>query len=124
MKKYKEIESEKELLQVIESNDIISTFAFQNLDFGTVENIIGNKTFIDCIFLGCKIPENLNSKISKDCLVFPNIEAPYNPFINCLYTPETLFANYEYGNPESYEKTLDKIVYNHYIETGKLAVNA
>ena len=122
MIKYKEIESEKELLQVIESsNGGISTYAFQNLDFNTVESLITDKVFLDCIFLGCKIPENLNSNISKDCLVFPNIEAPYNPFRNCLYTPESLFKNYEYGKPESYENTLDKVVYNHYIETGKEA---
>ncbi len=121
MKKYKEIESELELLKLIKNCDKIKSYAFQNLDFRTIENLVHNKVFLDCIFLGCVIPENLNSKISKDCLIFPNIEAPYNPFINSLYTPKTLFGNYEYGKPESYEKTLDKIVYNHYIKTGKAA---
>jgi predicted Rossmann-fold nucleotide-binding protein len=80
-----------------------------------------DKLFVDCIFLGCKIPEKLNSKISKDCLIFPMIDAPYNPFTNSLYTPDKLFSNYEYGKPESYENTFDKIVYNHYLETGKAA---
>jgi predicted Rossmann-fold nucleotide-binding protein len=119
--KYIEIESEKELLHLIENKSKISTCAFQNLDFHAVEKLMTNKLFVDCIFLGCKIPENMNSAISKDCLVFPNIDAPYNPFINTLYTPKTLFKNYEYGKPESYENTLDKIVYNHYMKTGKEA---
>lgn len=119
--KYIEIESEKELLKVIEKTSEINSYAFQNLDFFSVENIANKKSFTDCIFLGCKIPESLNNRISKDCLLFPIIEAPYNPFINSLYTPETLFDNYQIGNHDSYEKTTDKIIYNHFLETGKEA---
>ena len=46
---------------------------------------------------------------------------PYNAFINKLYSAKDLYDNYELGNPSSYEKTYDRIVYNHYLKTGKEA---
>ncbi len=79
------------------------------------------KTFIDCIFLGCNIPKSLDKEIIIESLVFPQIDAPFNPFKSSLYTIQSLFGNYQLGNPESYEKTQDKIIYNHYIKSGKEA---
>lgn len=119
--KYKEIETEQELLEVLKNNTNIKTLAFQSLDFFSVESVASKNTFTDCLFLGCKIPSSLDNQISKDCLIFPTVEATFNPYINSLYTKENLFNNYEIGNPESYENTLDKIVYNHYLKTGKEA---
>ncbi len=119
--KYKEIETEQELLEVLKNNTNIKTLAFQNLDFFSVESIASKNTFTDCLFLGCRIPTSLDKQISKDCLIFPIIEAKFNPYTSSLYTKESLFNNYEIGKPESYENTLDKIIYNHYLKTGKEA---
>ncbi|SDW94053.1 Predicted Rossmann fold nucleotide-binding protein [Lutibacter oricola] len=118
---YKEIDSNEDLLNVLKLETELSYYAFQNIDFNNVLNKTKNLSFYNCIFLGCTIPEHINTKVSEDCLIFPQIKAPFNPFINSLYTKETLYTNYKVGVPESYEKTLDKIVYNHFIEHGKEA---
>ena len=121
--KYKEIDSNKDLIEAIETQQELSFHAFQNIDFNHISSTVTNLSFYNCIFLGCTIPENFTTKISENCLIFPQINAPFNPFINSLYTKEKLYGNYKLGNPESYEDTFDKIVYNHYTEQGKEAVD-
>ncbi len=119
--KYHEIESNQELLQILNKHTILKALAFQNLDFTNVPNLLTEKIFTDCIFLGCTIPQNILPQLNE-CLIFPTIkDVPYNTFKNSLYTSEDLFNNYTLGNPKSYEQTLDKVVYNHYLSTGKEA---
>lgn len=48
-------------------------------------------------------------------------DRPYNPFRKYLYTPLSLYDGYQLGEPTSYEKCFDSIVYQHYLETGKKA---
>lgn len=120
---YKEIDSNADLIKVLEFENELSYYAFQNIDFNTILGPVTNISFYNCIFLGCTIPEHINTNVSQDCLIFPQIEAPFNPFINSLYTKEILYNNYEIGVPESYEKTFDKVVYNHFIEQGKEALD-
>lgn len=119
---YIEVESQEDLIQVIKDTEIITYKAFQNLDFSNLDGLVKKRTFKKCLFLGCKLPKKVKAKI-KNSLIFPSIDVPFNSFINCLYTKETLFNNYELGNPASYENTLDKIVYNHYIKNGKEATD-
>ena len=118
---YKEIDSNIDLLKVLEFENELTYYAFQNIDFSNILNVSTNISFYNCIFLGCTIPDHINTKVSKDCLIFPQIKAPFNPFINSLYTKEILYNNYKVGLPESYELTLDKVVYNHFIKHGKEA---
>ena len=119
--KYKEIENIQELIQLLSESNQISGFAFQNIDFTLIEKLLSGKSFSNCIFLGCKMPENSNNFLDKDNLIFPILNTPYNPYIHTLYTKETLMNNYIIGEPESYEKSLDKIVYNNYLANGKEA---
>ena len=118
---YKEIDSNIDLLKVLEFENELTYYAFQNIDFSNILNVSTNISFYNCIFLGCTIPDHINTKVSKDCLIFPQIKAPFNPFINSLYTKEILYNNYKVGVPKSYELTLDKVVYNHFIKHGKEA---
>ncbi len=119
---YKEIESQASLLELLNKETHLTKFAFQNLDFKSVKKIAKTKTFSDCLFLGCTIPKSLEKLgIKEKCIVFPKLNMPYNAFINKLYTAKDLYDNYELGNPNSYEKTHDRIVYNHYLKTGKEA---
>ena len=118
---YIEIETQEKLSCIVANNNIISKFAFQDLDFSDFDNQINHKKFDDCIFLGCTIPSSILKIVSLNCLIFPEINVPYNPFINKLYSRNTLLGEYELGNPDSYEKTLDKVVYDHYISGGKEA---
>ncbi|MDA7915975.1 hypothetical protein N9B94_01925 [Verrucomicrobia bacterium] len=119
--KYKEIESETELRELLAGPDVIRRIAFQNLNFEKIENLASQKTYVDCIFLGCAIPESLYSKGVRECVVIPLIDVPFNTSVNSLYTKEILFGEYQLGDPSSYEKTLDKVIYNHYLKKGKEA---
>jgi len=117
---YKEIESQQELSALLITEDVVSHVAFQNVDFSEFVTEAANKEFIDCIFLGCNIPESLQPKIDKSW-IFPQMDVPYNAFINCLYTKESLYGSYQLGKPDSYEQTFDRLIYNHYLDTGKEA---
>jgi predicted Rossmann-fold nucleotide-binding protein len=119
--KYIEIESNDALIEILKNNKQIKHFAFQDIDFTKITGLTRDKTFEDCLFLGCTIPDYIHSDCFKNCLIFPKIDVPYNVFINHLYRRDELFGGYELGNPSSYENTLDKIIYNHYLQTGKEA---
>ncbi len=118
---YREIENEMELVELINNSSNISRIAFQSVDFRTVEELLDNITFVDCIFLGCKLPASFLGCLKNDNLIFPEINTPYNPYTSSLYTRDTLYGQYVLGEPESYQNTLDKIVYNHFLTTGKEA---
>lgn len=118
---YREIETETELREVLTGSEVMERLAFQNLDFENNEELAVQKTYLDCIFLGCAIPESLYSKGVGECVVVPLIDVPFNTSLSSLYSKETLFGEYQLGNPSSYERTLDKVIYDHYLEQGKEA---
>ena len=119
--KYLEIETIKELKKLLKNNKIINKKAFQNLDFRKVKEIAIDKFYDDCIFLGCKLPKSLSKKLTKNNLIFPMIETAFNPFINHLYNKDILFDKYQLEKPETQDKCLDTIIYNHYLENGKIS---
>lgn len=119
--RYREIENERGLIELLNSSFQFSQIAFQSVDFTTVDELLENKSFTDCIFLGCKLPDSFGKFLKNDNLIFPQINTPYNPYTSSLYTCDTLYGQYVLGEPESYENTLDRIVYNHYLATGKEA---
>jgi len=121
--KHTEIESEKELVELLNHSQIFSHIAFQSIDFLKHEDLLEGKSFEDCIFLGCQLPDSFGRNLKDNNLVFPMIDLPFNPYVNALYNKDTLYGEYECGNPESYEKTFDKRVYNHYLKGGKEAVD-
>ncbi|MDW8848920.1 hypothetical protein SD960_02355 [Flavobacterium sp. MMLR14_040] len=119
--KYREIENEEDLRILLSSANQISQMAFQNLNFTFTDSILENKQFSDCLFLGCKLPDTFGKFLLQDNLIFPETNTPYNSYLNSLYTKSSLLGGYALGDPDSYESTLDKIVYNHYITAGKEA---
>ncbi len=118
--KYKEIETPEALKQLLHNYDIIEYIAFQNLDFSGLEELLKGKTFKNCLFLGCKLPEVLFHSL-ENCFIFPRLDLPYNSYVNRLYTPEDLYKGYVIGQPESFLQTFDQIVYRHFLKTGKYA---
>ncbi|MFV0289992.1 MAG: LOG family protein [Mangrovibacterium sp.] len=121
--KYQEIETELELIELLQNFPLISNYAFQNVDFLKHESFLIGKKFEDCIFLGCQLPNSIGGILPKDNLVFPMIDIPFNPYLGNLYTRETLLGEYIEGKPESYENTLDKRIYNHFLKEGKIAID-
>ncbi len=116
---YIEIENQQDLEELLKTTNSFSKFAFQHLDFNTIE--IDHITFKDCIFLGCKIPNELVCQLYHTNFLFPEMGMPYNCYVNRLYTPIDLYENYSLGTPESYKDCLDAKVYKHFIATGKEA---
>lgn len=120
--KYAEIETQKELKHLFhKSGDIIDKVAFQDVDLTEFEEDVFRFYFSNCIFLGCKINDRIKQHIEDENYIFPKLDVPYNIYPNRLYDKDDLYGKYELGNPASYEQTFDKIVYNHFVETGKEA---
>jgi len=65
--------------------------------------------------------EHLLDYLQTDNFIFPILDAPYKVYPNKLYSRETLYNNYDFQKPATYRQTLDKLVYDHYIKTGKQA---
>lgn len=120
--KYQEVDSQSELSQLINSTNEINHCVFQGLDFRNIN--ITNHVFSDNIFLGCHVTLKLLDLHGLNNIFIPLLKGvPYNSFINKLYDKDSLLSGYELGNPESYNKSLDKKVYDHYIATGKESDN-
>jgi predicted Rossmann-fold nucleotide-binding protein len=120
--KYLEISNTEDLKRLLLSDTINIEFtAFQSIDFKSYETIVLKKNFKECIFLGCELTEKLKNELGKDNYLFPDLKVPYNIYQNRLYTKNDLYGGFVIGKPESYDKTFDKLVYDHFIKTGKEA---
>ena len=120
---YTEIETQEQLKKLLASHKQLSKYAFQNIDFTAFSSVLSEIKITDCIFLGCKLPKQLLCTIYSENYLFPELNMPYNTYVNCLYSKETLYKNYKLNDPKSYKNTLDSIIYDHFIATGKEANN-
>jgi predicted Rossmann-fold nucleotide-binding protein len=94
--------------------------AFQDLDLLSCEMELGEVQFSDCIFLGCRMSENLHFRLLKDHnLVFPPLNVPYNPYRAHLYTIDQLYKHYDPLRPESYHETPDYKIYEYFTRKGR-----
>lgn len=114
---YKTIKTEEQLITLLENAEIIEKYAFQNLNFTSIEKLTGKKKFTNCLFLGCELTDHL-LKDFENCLIFPQLNVPYNVFINQLYNYKTLFGEYELGKPDTYSQTFDQKIYTHFMRKG------
>ncbi|MCF0175652.1 MAG: hypothetical protein HUJ94_02325 [Bacteroidales bacterium] len=112
---YKEIES----LEAIPEDTHIVHCAFQSLDFRSIRYRLVDKSFSDCLFLGCIIPKEMDEKIDLSCLVLPKLGMPYKAFTNSLYTPETLYEGYDPADPATFADCFDSRIYREYVSRGK-----
>ena len=119
--KYYSIETLSELKKVFLENKNFNKIAFQNLDFNKVKKEFIEFTYIDCIFLGCSFSSEQKEHIENTNFIFPQLYVPYNLYPAKLYDKDSLYNKYEIGKPETYKNTYDRIVYEHFIATGKEA---
>jgi predicted Rossmann-fold nucleotide-binding protein len=118
--KYREVHSAEQLKDLFGLwEGTIDYTAFQNVDFAGYESAALKSSFKECVFLGCRYSETLKKHLEKDNYIFPDLKVPYNIYQNRLYTKDDLYGGYRIGNPESYAGTFDKVVYDHFIHTGK-----
>ena len=118
MNRYIEIESYDALQPLMFPGALLEHYAFQNIEFG--RNAVQCR-FKDCIFFGCTMPDVMRNELAPDCCVLPKLPSPFNPFIAHLYTPQELYAGYDYHNPETFAQCYDTRIYNHYMSKGKQA---
>jgi predicted Rossmann-fold nucleotide-binding protein len=119
--RHKEIDNEDKLIELLKSTTHVRTTAFQSIDFQKVATSLLGKTFDDCIFLGCKLPVSFEEHLRNKNLVFPVIDVPFNSYRGELYNKDSLYGEYKIGKPDSYDKTLDRRIYKHYLKEGKEA---
>jgi predicted Rossmann-fold nucleotide-binding protein len=120
---YHEVETTEELYSLLQNSKHIYRYAFQNIDFTTLNIEKSDYCYEDCLFMGCIFTPQMRKQIDKSCLIFSHIDVPFNTFRNHLYTPETLYRGYQKGKPESYAKCYDSIIYHHYLHMGKTATD-
>lgn len=120
-----EIESKKELIQLLDTQHNIKFIAFQNIDFTDVVSEMMSKHIESCLFLGGIIPDQLKLKlIFENNLIFPEMEVPYKPYTAELYNRLSLYEGFDASIPDSYRDTLDFRIYQHYKETGNYNPNS
>jgi len=118
---HQEIDNHQQLLALLHKTKQPNHYAFQGLDFTLSDIPLIDHVFIDCLFLGCVLPKSLDDKQLEKSLIFPALDVPFSTHPSTLYTRETLLNNYSVGQPDTYTKTLDDIVYQHYLDKGKEA---
>jgi predicted Rossmann-fold nucleotide-binding protein len=99
--------------------DKIANITLQQLDLVPFEQNIIKILFSNCLFLGCKMTPEMIAHLYQDNYIFPEIKMPYNIYPKALYTKESLFEGFNPSDPDSYELTPDKKIYNYYIRHAK-----
>ncbi|MEL7145970.1 MAG: hypothetical protein AAFO69_06355 [Bacteroidota bacterium] len=120
---YQEIETQEDLQHLLTTKDHVHHFAFQSVDFGPFEDRASQIVFHECLFMGCQLSDKIKQHVGADNFIFPAFKAPYQLYPNKLYTRQTIFNDYQLGAPDSYQKTYDKLVYDHFIRTNFLKEN-
>ena len=119
---YKEIECCDELRRLVVKRAMLRHYAFQAIDFSVVEQAT-ECNYTDCIFMGCKIPASMRSRVDDNCYIFPSLPKPFMLFPAKLYSAQTLYAGYEPSQPDTMLSCYDSRVYAHYIAQGKQAAD-
>ncbi|MGB3851354.1 MAG: hypothetical protein WA958_15395 [Tunicatimonas sp.] len=114
----KEIETPEGLTQVL-TEPALTDLAIQSLDLAPFEAQLLDKPITGCLFLGCTFTDRLLQHIYRRNYIFPHLDVPYNPYPKALYDRQTLYEHYNPQQPDSYERTLDKITYEHFVRVGK-----
>ena len=120
MRSYVEIESQQALEALLEQRFRVEHYAFQGVDFRSVEMALECE-FVDCIFMGCHMPEAMRRHLAPSCYLFPAMKRPYLIFPAELYSAATLYRGYDPEREESFKTCYDTQVYRHYVEQGKQA---
>ena len=102
-----EFESLENLKEYITSTDI-ENIAVQSLDLTQIEGLVLSRRFKGCLFLGCHLSPALWEHLAVDNYLFPLLQVPFNMYPKALYNKDSLYENYDYKIPETYEETLDK----------------
>ena len=104
-------------LSAILGKGVIEEIAVQSLDLSPLENKLLETRFSQCLFLGCVFTRRLLKHLQHDNFIFPLLNVPFHTYPSKLYNKETLYNGFDPSRPETYLKTLDKVIYDYYQET-------
>ena len=101
----------------------LTNMAVQSLDLTPWESQLLSKEINGCLFLGCTFSDNLLHHVYRRNYIFPHLEVPFNPYPKSLYDRQSLYEHYDPRQPESYQRTPDKQIYDHFVSVGKEYAN-
>ncbi|MDY7224921.1 LOG family protein [Hyalangium rubrum] len=115
-----EIESIEAFERHLRGGKPFSNVVIQGLDLRHFTRELSVAPLAGCAFMGCQLEqEALQAALSHGAMVFPPFMGlPYVPYRGSLYTPEELYAGFEFARPESYAQTLDARIYAHWKDHG------
>lgn len=115
-----EIESAASFKEFAKQNKVIKNKAFQAIDLKDYEDILLDKDFEQCLFLGCEMSLVAQQRlIETGNMLFPKMQLPFSVYRNKLYNHATLYNDFCYEEPASYEQTNDYQIYKYYETHGK-----
>ncbi|MCA9668785.1 MAG: hypothetical protein KC503_24495 [Myxococcales bacterium] len=87
----------------------------QGLDLSDVD--LSHVEVAGAVLLGCRLRDSVAVELlARGALLFPALpQLPYNPYRPRLYHAAELMSGYRRGEHESYARTLDQRIYQHYV---------
>ncbi len=113
----KEIHSQTEMMELLESELPLSCVVVQGLDLRPFSAKLLNRSAEGATFLGCQIESiALDHVLKTGGLVFPTLpNLPFEPYRPQLYNVDELMEGYKIGKEGSfYSDTRDSKIYDHY----------
>lgn len=121
MRYYSEIETVEQARDLIKGNNKISLCAFQSIDFNKVLTEWYFVEFTDCLFIGCKLPSYMLTRLDNSNTILSAMNVPYQTFRSCLYNAASLYDAYNPDDDASIGMCYDSKVYQRFLATGKRA---
>ena len=114
------VENVEQFIAIAKQHNPVKSVAFQAIDLTYYEDIIFDKDFEDCLFLGCKMSTKAQKKLIKTGnLFFPTMNLPFQVYRNKLYGHTELYNSFSYTDHSTYTNTNDYLVYKYYESAGK-----
>ena len=109
------IESVEHFAAIAMQHSTIKNTAFQAIDLTQHEDILFEKSFENCLFLGCNMSIEAQKKlIETDNLFFPKMDLPFQVYRNKLYGHTELYNGFSYTDHSTYTNTKDYLIYQYY----------
>lgn len=118
-----EIDTETKAVELLSRGGTVKRYAFQCINFRTIEFDLSKVSFQECIFIGCRLTPEMRFALDDSNTALTSMHVPYNVFRTSLYSATSLYDGYDYSQPETQANCYDSLIYKHYINTGMRANN-
>lgn len=115
----REITTIEEFYALLEQDEPMTNLAFHNMDLREIADLLIRSNVRESLFLGCNLGDSVVCSLQDNNYIFPKMDLPYEVYPNHLYNSRELYEGFTAAEPDSYELTLDRQIYHHFIKTGK-----